>query len=122
MEDEFSMIFVLRTFSVGGKRHRGQGSQDQGRIREEAERHEQGAPQAAVCSEGTRPPAEEPIAVREAAEEASDGRGGNEEDEGVIGHRLLCLLLILSFPLTSSLFPLCIFEFSVLGRICFQWD
>lgn len=79
------MTFVLHTFRYSRNWHRRQVSQDQGWIWEEAERHEQRASEAPVGSEGACPSAEEPIAVRETAEEASDGRGGNEEDEGVIG-------------------------------------
>lgn len=91
----FPLIFVSRNFRYSRKRHRGQGSQNQGRIWEEAERHEQGASEAAVCSEGARPPAEEPVAVWEAAEEASDGRGRNEEDKGMISYCQSALRLIM---------------------------
>lgn len=84
--DRFFTRSVSPALRFSGERLGGQGSQDQGRIREEAERHEQGAPEAPLGSEGARPPAEEPITVREAAEEAADGRGGDEEDEGAAGY------------------------------------
>ena len=61
--------------------HRGEGQEDQSRIREEAELHEQRAAEAAVGSEGARSPAEEPVAVRETAQEAPAGRHRNEEDQ-----------------------------------------
>ena len=67
---------------LGGERHGGQGPQDQAGVREEAERDEQGAAEAADGSEGARPPAEEPVAVREADEETDPGRGRDEEDQG----------------------------------------
>jgi len=79
LNGRFSLRLSVRH---GGNRHGRQVAQDQGRVREEAERHEQGAPEAAVGAEGARPAAEEPVAVREAAEEAAGGRGGDEEDEG----------------------------------------
>lgn len=86
MEVQFSIIFAPCTFSLGGERHGGQSSQDQGWIWEEAECHEQRAAEAAVGSEGARPPAQEPITVWEAAEEASDGCGRDEEDKGLMDY------------------------------------
>lgn len=76
------LLLCVRVCRLGGERLGGQSSQDKGGIREEAERDEQGAPEAALCSEGARTAAEEPVAVREAAEEAADRRGGDEEDQG----------------------------------------
>lgn len=76
--------FVLHIVRFSRKRHRGQSSQNQGWVWKETERHEQGASEAAVGTEGARSPAEEPITVRETAEEASDGCGRNEEDKGTV--------------------------------------
>lgn len=58
---------------LSGGWYRGEGQTHQSRIRAEAGLHEQGAAKASVGTEGARPPAEEPVTVREAAAETSDG-------------------------------------------------
>jgi len=72
-------LFLSR---FGGDGYGGEGEEGQNGVREEAELHEQGAAKAPVGSEGARPPAEEPVAVREAAQETPAGRDRDEEDQG----------------------------------------
>lgn len=73
------LLFLLRFSWV---RNGGKGQKNQSGIWEEAELHEQGVAEAAVSSEGARPAPEEPVTVRETAEETADGRDWDEEDKG----------------------------------------
>ncbi len=53
--------------------YRRESKEDKVRIREEVELHEQGDAETAVGTEGTCTPSEEPITVRETAEEVTAG-------------------------------------------------
>src|SRR3712207_7486552 len=70
-------------------------SQDQGGLREEAAGDEPGSAEAAGRAEGARTAAQEPVALREGAEEAA-GRGRSEEHTSELQSRqyLVCRLLL----------------------------